>query len=765
MRSHLTRLVFRQLLANEPIAYHGCLRQSRHVCHRATNKHAAVHLLRPQQRTFFNIFRKPERGIKERDVDPGMEKMMELAKMERLGARLPPAQEVVKAFGDYFNHKNKTRNFEPVEDEQAQYLLRAYLYLQRKDCQQQLSSKLLRDKALRILANAPKQPSEAHIRLVHEMYKDLSQRRKETGVEVRRLLYYTIDALSNLRSTAAARDLLVAEWRNLDAAGTTAAEETPDLEKPVSTDKKTLYLAHWMRVMSGFKAEGNAQGMVQTIDQMEKLVLDVRSWRICADMAEYYASTDDLTTAEIWYERSKAADLPSEQQDGTVLELQESLYSSLLQMYLRKQELERGQGVIRDIMNLTSQKRLWDLVFVWAAGTGKGADEINRMMDVMETSNQVKTNASEVHIFDIATINKLVEYAVSRNDPYMAERFIDLGKRRGIQPDAKTLVLQMEYRLSVQDVDGALTAYKHLQGQDLSGNEDVPVVNRLICAMCSSGRHDFESIMNVAADLSDRRARFSPDTVATLSTLHLSRGELHDAIDILNTHAFHYSTSERALIRTSLINFCLRPATSTTQAWDTYTIYRQIFDETDRAERTRIMSDFFRRGRPDMAVHVFNHMRTHTRPDTIPTMDTYISCFAGTARLKDEESLEAVHNQLKLDYSIEPNTRLLNALMLAYTAVDMPRRAIGFWDDIVASREGPSLSSIHLALRACEVSPWGDQKAREIWSRLQRAGVELDQELWGSYVGGLVGNGDVARTIAELEEAQDGKLVEIDSFM
>jgi len=482
--------------------------------------------------------------------------------------------------------------------------------------------------------------------------------------------------------------------------------------------------------------------------------------QVASAFAQLYAQRGNIKQAMEWYDRFKASD-----KKLMALETETDLYVGLINMCIQKDQTEVGQSIIRDILTISPPKNIWDVVFVWAAFEGKGVDEIARMMDVMEKHNQTIRDVRDHRIVTIGSINKLVEYAVSRNDPYLAERFIQLGKSRRITPNAHTLILQMDYRVSVKDIDGALAAYKHLLSFDLSEDKDVPSVNKLICAMCASGRHDFESIMNVAADLSDRRAPFSPETVSTLSLLHLSRGEFQDVVDLIKTHAFHFADADRAQVRGTLINYCLQDSTDSADAWDTYKILRDNFDEMDRGERESLMRSFFERGHADIAVHVFDKMRYHSRLEAQATVDTYIECFRGIALTRDADALEVTHNQLKVDYHIEPNTKLQNALIRAYTACQNPRRAIAIWDDITASREGPDLNSIHLTLRACETAPWGDQKARAIWERLQKTGLEVDENLWASFAAALVANSEVTACVTEIEEAQAKGLVIISPFM
>ncbi|KAJ9624122.1 hypothetical protein H2203_005571 [Taxawa tesnikishii (nom. ined.)] len=658
--------------------------------------------------------------------------------MKRLNARLPPTEDISSALKAFFKHL----------DEQMQYILPAFKYLQEQGAVEGLSQTLMLE-MLQVSTRIPEPPSANHLQFATEVYNEIQQRTSSSIKQKRAALVPYVQCLSHNGQTSTARDLIRDLQQSPSTLGAESVEE--DSEGSSQNASASLYRKCWTVVMNGYRHENNEQELLHAFEEARKLST-VTTRPLHIKMAQFYASRDDVEKCREWFDR--AVRLPEVSDAVVAAKQMEDLCEDALRLCLRKSQLDWGQSVIRQIMTASPSKPLWDLVFVWASGTGKGVDEIDRMIGVMEKANQEIADRRDWRVPDIDTINKLVEFAISRNDPYMAERFIEVGRKRNIQPNAKTLVLQMDYRLSVKDVDGALIAYKHLQAHDLSAEEDVPATNRLLRAMCTSGRHDFDSIMNVAADLSDRRVRFEPATVSALSVLHLRRAELHDVIDLLNTHAFHYSIAERAQVRDTFVSYCLDPATTTAQAWDAYAIFRQVFDETPRDLRTKVMNEFFRRERPDMAAHVFNHMRTHTRGDTIPTVDTYITCFRGIARLRDEESLEVVHNQLKLDFRIEPETRLLNALMLAYAKCGSARRALGFWDDIVASSEGPTINSLHLAFRACEDSPWGDVTAKEIWQRLVRTGMDFDRDLWASYAGALIGNGDVDATVRVLEEAE-----------
>jgi len=691
--------------------------------------------------------------------------------MKRLEARLPPVEDVAHALRLFCKYKAPKRKATPMEDTQAQLVLQSLRYcLETSEKTSNVSNVSFHDlvKLAQVMTRKPRQVSQAHLDLAKILHDELStsdnsdQARYGTGAY--------IGSLTWVGRTQEARDLLMKSYYTTgasDVAGESAeGSDTLDIEDEVDIETvDTRHRGAWNQVLAGFSREKDEVKLLRTLAMMKEhgVVYSIGS---AVTLLDFYITKQDPVAIKQYWKDCQSIFSNDDRNHGKVgLKPHNYAVSEVLTWCLASGNLELGHAIVKDVMTSNPSKPIWDAVLVWGAGTKKSVEEIGRMLDVMQASNEAIPDESEWRVPDSATVNALVRYAISQNDPYMAERFIGLGRERGIQPDAETFILQMDYRLSVNDVDGALVAYKHLQAQDLSTNSDVKAVNRLIVALCTSQRHDFETIMSVVADLSDREASFDAMTVSTLSVLHLNRDEIHDVIDLLNTHSFGYSSVERASIRQNLVDYCLDSRTTTSRAWDTYTILRSIFDEMAREQRTQIMLNFFARERADMAVNVFNHMRHHSRHDTIPNDETYVSAFLGCAKLGDLESLEVVHNQLKLDYNVTQTTYCRNALIIAYSVCEMPRAALDYWDDIVASREGPTYNSIHIALRACEKSPFGDIKAQEIWARLRKNDVALDQSMWASYIAALAGNGDNELARSVLEEAEQNGEVEVDAFL
>lgn len=693
--------------------------------------------------------------------------------MKRLEARLPPVEDIAHAIRLFSKHKSPKRKGTPMEDTQAQLLLQSLRYcLDAPENTSHGRNISLPDlaKLAQTMTRKPRQVSQAHLDLAEILYEELSisgnpnQARHGTEAYIRSLTWSGRSQEARdllLKSHYATRvDSREVEAQIAQGDDNLVIEDEIDGE---TTDARRIGI--WNKILDGFSREKDEVELLRTLAIMKEQGVPYKLGTATKLLDFYITKQDPVAVEQYWRDCQGIFSNDHGGHSKRGLDPYNSAVSRVLTWCLASGNLALGHEVVKDVMTSNPSKPIWDAVLVWGAGTKKSVEEIGRMLDVMQNSNETIPDESEWRVPDSATINALVRYAISQNDPYMAERFIGLGREHDIQPDADTFILQMDYRLSVNDVDGALVAYKHLQAQDLSTNSDVEAVNRLIVALCTSQRHDFETIMSVVADLSDREASFDATTVSTLSVLHLNRDEVHDVIDLLNTYSFGYSSAERASIRQNLVDYCLDSRTTTSRAWDTYTILRSIFDEMPREQRTQIMLNFFARERADMAVNVFNHMRHHSRHDTIPNDQTYVSAFLGCAKLGDLESLEVVHNQLKLDYNVTQTTYCLNALIIAYSVCEMPRAALDYWDDIVASREGPTYNSIHIALRACEKSPFGDIKAQEIWARLRKNNVELDQSMWASYIAALAGNGDneLARTV--LEEAEQNGELEVDAFL
>ncbi len=262
-------------------------------------------------------------------------------------------------------------------------------------------------------------------------------------------------------------------------------------------------------------------------------------------------------------------------------------------------------------------------------------------------------------------------------------------------------------------------------------------------------------IISIVDKLLVRKNSLHPETVATLCELFIERGELGEATDLLKRVRLDvYSKRQRDLISKALFRLVTERKLKTLQAWQAYELLIKAFPELSIQDRTAIMNSFFRREQSDMACMVFGHMRQSQDKTKRPTADTYVECFEGLCKNPDEDSLQLVHNMLKLDTYVDLSTKLLNGLMLAYMTSQSPQRSLEYWDDILNSQEGPTYNSIMIVLQACERAMGGNRVARVIMQRLTSLEVDITQEIYAAYLGALSHHGELPSAFELVDKMQ-----------
>ena len=730
MRSHLThrllcRLIFNTLYTDLQYA---TLSLSRHCMRQQRLPHAAKLPFRQiqQRRTLFGWTGNQKRQLKAPKYEPGYEVLRTLEERLKMGVRPPPTREIAEGFGRYIQYKRTGARLEEI---QAQVLKTAFLYLKKQSQEGNWKPGVSRsDLASAFYALSNRTPetfvSHSHIPLSEVLFEEFKSQYEVSVTEktldprdtrFEQVIGQHISVLARYGMALKARDVANEYWEtHLKAKGWNPSP--------------------WQFVVRGLLREG--RGL-----EVETLVEDLRQ-RSVPEYSElyekiilYYMEPEiDLEKAKSWYQRLVIGGWQPSR-----LMLQDVLRSCM-----REREFKWGDIILKTLLeNHSDDKSTWDVAFSWAAAKGRGVDEIERMMKFNIRKNEGKTNLHPT----IETINMLASQANENDDPYTAERYIALGQKWGLEPDALTYLIQLNYRIKVKDLAGAMVAYSSLRGQDSSEVDHVSCMNRLIVAFCEQRSQNYDTIMSLVDDLTECKGEFSPATVAALSSLHLQRGEMDDLHDLLNTHTFSLGLPDRELVRQVLSNHILDLKILELPAWATYKILHAVFHETSVPVRADLMNSFFARNRSDMATHVFSHMRQAQVKEQRPTIDTYAACLAGIAKLRDAESLQTVHNMSKLDTEIELDTRMRNALMLGYTGCGDPRRALAFWNDIVQSREGPTYSSIQIAFMACERALDGEREAQKIWNRLKGGEIEVTREIYAAFLGALAGQGQFDRCV------------------
>ncbi|KAL9579929.1 MAG: hypothetical protein Q9212_004801 [Teloschistes hypoglaucus] len=722
MPTHLTRRIFRQIIYNAlyPDSYCSC---------RPTVHHRWRACLYPSpatvpSRTLFGFASDQVRKQKPPNYSMGVQDMIQLSQALVKHERPPPKEKLVKAFTSVIMEKS-AKHATPMEDSEITLVMATFQYLQKTqgaDDELGLTLEemvytmyLLVNGGLERSAEAPNLVAFAKL-LGHE----INRREEAEGQYKARGLNMLAEILASRNRPQEAHDILDTLW---------------------SKDPTLVKAQQWTNLLLGFAKAGDQEQMVRVIDLMKDRDAPFSSEIHQLLLQFYWNSARDIDMMMKWYDFGINRGLvPTRRAQAAVLRA--CSYTN---------NLEWGEPVMRSYLDKapnTERERneAWILILQWAAAKGKGFEELKQLLGVLV--QKAKSQGIDAQP-DIKIINGLVAMATFRKDAYAAERYLALGRQWGVEADQSTLVLQLEYRLESGDLDGAHIAYDELKGYWSAADEhpshalrkerELRLVNRLVTGLCKRKPVNYSLVMGIINDLDDRMARLSPDAVSALALVHLQRAELHELVDLLNTQVHRFSPEHRAVVCNTLAEYCLDPSVLTSKIWDAYNILRRTFPELGMQQRNKMMTAFFDRGRSDMATHVFGHMRHLDMPGMRPAIDSYVLCFEGIAKARDGESLKMMHNMLILDNTVEPDTRLYNALMLAYWGCNAWSQSLVYWDNIVHSREGPTYDSIQIALKVCEDARFGERHAKDIWDRLKRFEIPLTKEIYAAYVGALAG--------------------------
>ncbi len=736
MRSHLTRNVYRRLLAG-----HGLLRpcpalSGRGLSHCRARVTPHLVLPPPPRRTFFGIFQKTPRQLKEPEVEPGYETLLAFRSMETENARPPPRDELVRGLKQFlFFKRDEEKAINPT---QAFLIFRMLRYLLNAEPEEELENDIsLSDLrlALSLVLRMPKGSTNDHLELARLLYEDIEWRAQalpEPDADyspsgVNGDFGNFIAALCQYGGSLDAVACLDDYWRRMDGRG--SIDDT--LKGP------------WYYVLKGLAKEGREEELLRQYQKAEEAGIAYWS-EIHEIMTTFFASRDRVEETKHWFEKpiSGSPELPSV-----------ATYLEVARFSIRNGQHQWIRPIFERLKALNPAKPYWDLLFQWAVlGLDKGAEDLKQMMTFMEKNNK----GQEALKPDGATIDLLLEAAIEKKNPYLAERVVSLGAELNIAPRSTTYILQMDYRLDAQDISGAGAIYQKLINGEVQveNREDSAVLNKYLRQLCNVEEPDVERVIEVTSELEHRRTILEPSTAVALCMLFLRTDQQYDVIDTLSLHTVTYSLEERREVLDAFVEYCLNRKTSTSRVWDGYSLLRQFFPETPPEQRIRLMDEFFRRKRPDMACHIFGHMRAHKNPKQHPTADVYVRCLEGIGRHPDGESLQMVHNMLKMDLKVQMNTRLWNALMLAYGACGSTGTALELWNEITNSPEGPSYNSLAIFFWVCENSPSRGAMARTVWQKMQRMDLDIPAHVFWSYCGAVAAQGhleEVKKLIGGME--------------
>lgn len=730
--SNLTRCVFRAILTNRPYVIRECsrlnaLRPRPHVFAPVYNP--------PQKRSFFGLnigFGQTSlQGAKgtPANIELALSKLVDVVRARRSHSRFPPDSEIVDAFRFIFasrieSPRRLTRN-------EAFLATEAFRHLQERGhvlsgdagglSEEDLDNVLL---ALATSTGRDRFRTDARIlaTLVFEALKSRSAVKD-------------LDLPSEHGKHPAKGSLLVTYITVLSKTG--SALDALELLRKSSQSAERVSLPLWTAVLKGLANEGRMREFWEAIQEVQDALgpLDAVSQEI---LVAFFAEHDEFHSLQ------RIADLPLEEgQVPTTPSLVKAVDCSM-----RNGELKWASHLVELLQERTDSGDMAGTLLLWYALQDPDVNHIRQKLEQLAKSGVTDARTMK-------TMNRLIEHAYSQNKPEDASQYIRLAENLDLRPDARTRSLQLDYELKQGDRTAATETFGILSREDLPADRcDVPVLNKYIAALSFSANPEYAHLMQVVDHALETGAELEAEAIAGLCHVFLQKDELEEATGLLRHRVDSYPVDDRARIAAVFRQFIVDPTIKDQRAFNAYELFRHAFPESTVEDRLPLMQSFFDRGRPDLACLVFGHMRQREDMEARPTAEAYAQCFEGIAQCKDIDGLQMIYNMLKLDLEVEQTTRIHNGLMAAYTECQQPFVAIidHYWK-ILESREGPTLSTFALGLRACEKwVPQGGNEARHIMGLMQSFNLVITKEIFDCYIGALAGQSEFENVVELIEE-------------
>jgi len=568
-----------------------------------------------------------------------------------------------------------------------------------------------------LLLIEPYERSEAHVQLAKTLHR-IWQSEEITGKREDSTKSWSYMVLGMARHGASWEALqeLYGKWNE------------PEYKALVSGENKLIE-----KVAQDLAREGHEQELLQLHARVEEDDLQLAP-RLHEIITMFYAQNNRVPEVKEWFVKP----MPIEGQ------VRAETYYAVASFARRNGLQEWAKPFFKELMERHPRKTHWHVVLQAMLLMGEDLSNVRKTLLSMQGPNGPLTA-------DTSTINAMLDVACDTLDAGLADEVLAIANEESIRTDAETYLRLMSLHLAAGSpppiVDAAFEKFQEAGALEpdapmQSWAQYAQLLNRYLLYLTRQRPVDFKAISKILKVMEEEMLHLNPDTAAALCLRFLENEQTYDVLDILSANIFRYSGDQRDLVQQAIMSFTLDPQTSTARAWNAYQIMKEFFQDLSRERREAVLHAFFDRKRPDMATHVISHMRQHSRMDVQPTIDTYVSVFEGFAKNPDRQGTENVHNMLKMDVRIQPDTRLNTALMLAYAACERPLYALDFWNEIKFSAEGPTYGSLAAVFWVLERKSDGAKMARDIWAKIESMDLEVPANVYTNYIGVIAAQGD-----------------------
>ncbi|KAJ6101162.1 hypothetical protein N7499_000792 [Penicillium canescens] len=707
MQSHLTRRVFRAIINNEPLRFSQCHRNR--LLHTITSLRVRAPLpglpYMPRRTLFaFNMSQASEGQSTTLPSEKGLKPMADLMRSLVDRSRPPPNDVLAKAFQVFFATRLETPG--TINLFQARHLNITWKHLKKQQ------SELEEEEFQNVFSI---ENLEKVLYVLNEC--EIPQEARETVLRIGRFAYNELCVDHGFGANKISREAIIL-YVNLTAMNGNPDEARHTVLKYMSQLRKAKP-SPWLTVLKGFALKDDLRQVRRIVEEFESHgnKFDSNSH---VELLKFLIDQDQLHAVQTVYNFSI-----SDQPEPSL-----AAKEAVIKYCIFKSQIEWASAIYETLPHDPSPDTA-RIMLLWEAAQGSNASAIAQKVVAWLAKNpRLKS------FITIDVVNDLLRFANVLERPQLAADFMKLAEEWGLSPDEQTYTLQLESRIQAGDVNETLKLLEDKVDPNSLTTENLPLANKLITMLCRSEEKDalFQQISSLLDPLFQDNVRLDPKTVAALTHLLLYRHDLEAVSDLLRPRLGNYDDEMRMWVRTALTDFILDMTQTDTEAWNVYELLKIAFPETGVPMRTKIMSSFFERQRSDLAVQVFGHMRQAEEFSRRPKPDTYARCFQGLSRTADATNLELVHNMLKLDVEVDLTTRILNGLMMAYAACEMPEKSMDIFRQILQSEQGPTRHTIRIFFKVCEKHHNGAQEALKMIAKVKKLEITLDRPLYSAYM-------------------------------
>jgi pentatricopeptide repeat protein len=688
---------------------------------------------RETRRTFFGVFSRPPRAIKQPIFEPGLNVLGQWRTALLDGTRPPKRAQLVEAFRSFFAFK--VRHGMVVNSSHAAAFRLLMQYLVQNLAEEQGPGLQIKELivARHALLKKPDDSVDAHQAFSRDIYHEIRrlrqsgngpssgakprQGKKEVDPAMEDLELFTL-ALTQYGATAEAAENLSEYCMICLSKGNGI-----DLDQEVFLD-----------ILRGYSREKHEEGLIRELDVMKEMGFGYGR-QVQEIMTLFYTQraidSEDadrvrymVKNAKVWSMRSMAGDeIPSA-----------ATLRAVLDLGLKLGDHSWIQSTFSPIAKSSNvpEPAVCDVLLQWTMRTAD-LGEAKQLMEEL-SARLAEDDTALFHWPTSDTAHALLEVAVKAKNETAINEVLSTFQAKDVSLDAKSHILLVSWQIDIGDPRRALKTYVDMRATQAATDEDIPMMNRLIRDLCGHKTPPFQAIFKLLHELEERAALLGPETIIALCQLCFQYESYMDALDILSVNLAPLSATQQTMVQDALLQNCLDRERSTARVWDTYQVLRQLFPLMEREPLRQLMRAFFQRHRPDMAINVLKLMRKHAHPESRPDAETYIEFFESMGVWADDESLASAYNMFKLDTKVRLSTRIYNALMIAYGNSGRTGQALDFWTDLKRSAEGPSYESLEIIFAACARRFRGDFFARKIWKKLHMMDVGITPEIYMRYV-------------------------------